>query len=291
MGGTRYSQSNRTFRAASAGYYTKLVDDIFEQNKKRQIHESMEPSKALIREARDSENHPHSVPIIIALDVTGSMDRIPHHMVRDGLPRLVSNVIERGIPDPQILFLAVGDAKCDSYPLQVGQFESGDEELDLWLTRTYLEGRGGGNGGESYSLAWYFASKHTVTDAWEKRNEKGFLFTIGDEPCHRTISAHEIKEIMGETIEASLSDVELLERAKQKYNVYHLHIMEGDRGEDSLRYWEDLLKENCIKVKDHTQIDKAIADIIVNNSKKHANQPQVIVDNTTVTSTAPKITL
>lgn len=147
MGSSVYNSELRSERAFSLGYHTKTTNEIFEQNKLRRIHESMEPKKALIRESRDSETHPNSVPIIIALDVTGSMGKIPHHLVKDGLPTLMSGIIQNGIPDPQVLFLAVGDVTCDHHPLQVGQFESGDEELDMWLTRTYLEGGGGGNDG------------------------------------------------------------------------------------------------------------------------------------------------
>lgn len=147
MGYTSYSTDSRSARAATRGYATKSANDIFEQNKERKIHESMDPKKAKLRESMDSEIHPLSVPIILGLDVTGSMLDVPVYLIREGLPKMMSNIIERGIKDPQVLFLAIGDAETDYFPLQVGQFESGDEELDLWLTRTYLEGHGGGNGG------------------------------------------------------------------------------------------------------------------------------------------------
>lgn len=86
MGWTSYNSGSRFERAFDSGFYTKSADDIFIQNKEGKIHESMEPSKALLREARDSEAHPNSLPIIIALDVTGSMRKIPHELVKDGLP-------------------------------------------------------------------------------------------------------------------------------------------------------------------------------------------------------------
>lgn len=71
MGGTSYSTENRSFRAASAGYFTSSPDEIFKQNKKKVIHESMNPVGVTIREARDSDVHPNSIPIILALDLTG----------------------------------------------------------------------------------------------------------------------------------------------------------------------------------------------------------------------------
>jgi hypothetical protein len=77
MGWTSYSSDSRSDRARSLGYFTKKANDIFVQNKERKIHESMMPSKALLREARDSEVHPNTLPIIVALDVTGSMRTIP----------------------------------------------------------------------------------------------------------------------------------------------------------------------------------------------------------------------
>ena len=80
------------------------------------------------------------------------------------------------------MFGAIGDHECDSCPLQVGQFESGDVELDMWLTRTFLEKGGGGNNGESYGLAWFMANNFIRTDAKDKRQQKGFVLTIGDEP-------------------------------------------------------------------------------------------------------------
>ena len=69
----------------------------------------------------------------------------------------MDKIIQSGIKDPQVLFLAIGDHECDTSPLQVGQFESSDELLEHWLTHVWLEGGGGGNRGESYALAWHFA--------------------------------------------------------------------------------------------------------------------------------------
>ncbi|STD12570.1 hypothetical protein [Chryseobacterium carnipullorum] len=40
----------------------------------------------------------------------------------------MGGIIQGGVPDPALLFLGIGDHECDAYSLQVGQFESGDEE-------------------------------------------------------------------------------------------------------------------------------------------------------------------
>jgi len=265
MGSSVYNTVLRSERAVHLGYTTASVNEIFTQNNLRTIHESMEPKKALIRESRDSETHPNSVPIIIALDVTGSMGKIPHQLVKDGLPTLMSGIIQNGIPDPQVLFLAVGDVTCDHHPLQVGQFESGDEELDMWLTRTYLEGGGGGNDGESYSLAWHYAANHTVTDAWEKRKQKGFLFTIGDEPIHSSFTKKYLNEIFGDDYQGNTKNEDLLEAAQMMYNVYHIHVAETSAGKRSLEFWKNLMGQHCISVESHTEIPKVIANIVSSN--------------------------
>lgn len=271
MGGSFYSTSLRAERAASMNYMSNSINDNFQQNKVRKIHESMDPTKAKLREARDSATHPNTVPIILAMDVTGSMGRIPQDLVQEGLPKMMGGIIQHGIPDPALLFLAVGDSQVDSYPLQVGQFESGDAELDMWLTRTYIESGGGGNAGESYHLAWYFAARHTDTDAFNKRGQKGFLFTIGDEPCLPSLSRSEVEKLMGDSLQAAISEKDLLKEAQEKWNVYHLHIMEGSAGTRSLGYWKELLGQNCIQVDHYKQVADVIRDIVVEHSPKQAS--------------------
>ena len=126
MGGTKYDINARSHRAIKAGYASKAANEIFKQNSKRMAHESMMPNGIAFREARDSEAHPNSIPIILGLDVTGSMGHIPHELIKEGLPKLMGGIIQGGIPDPALLFLGIGDHECDRFPLQVGQFESGD---------------------------------------------------------------------------------------------------------------------------------------------------------------------
>lgn len=261
MGGTRYDFSARDSRAKRDGYASKSANEIFSQNAKRMAHESMNPNGITFREARDSAVHPNSIPIILGLDVTGSMGHIPHELIKEGLPKLMGGIIQGGIPDPALLFLGIGDHECDNYPLQVGQFESGDEELDMWLTRTYIEGGGGGNGGESYLLAWYFAAFHTQTDAFEKRNQKGILFTVGDEPCLETLSASAIKEIMGAG-QLTYSKEELLAEAQKRYEVYHISVLHSAQAEGANIGWKKLLGQNCIAIRDHKEIPNVIKKII-----------------------------
>jgi len=274
MGGGTYSSTTRHERAVTSGYYSKPKEEIFKQ---REINNAMNPYGISIRESRDSVEHPNSLAIILALDVTGSMGSIPHHLVKDGLPDIMQGIMDKGIADPQLLFLAVGDHECgDRAPLQVGQFESSDELLDKWLTDVFLEGGGGSNAGESYLLAWYFAALHTSIDCLEKRGQKGFLFTIGDEPTLKSITSKRLASIMGDGQYETLSDGDLLAKAREKYNVYHLHITETASGgrphvQDG---WKQLMGDNVVMIHRYQQVTDTITKIVTAQADNNA-EPDV----------------
>jgi hypothetical protein len=280
MGGGSYSYHDREIRAKSEGYYEKPKEQIFKQ---RSLNNAMSPMGITVREARDSEEHPHSVPIILALDVTGSMGNIPHHLVKDGLPTIMSTIIQRGIPDPQLLFLAIGDHEHDMAPLQVGQFESSDALLDKWLTSVYLEGGGGPNAGESYFLAWYFAAHHTAIDSFEKRKQKGFLFTIGDEPTLKSIPKYTIQKIMGPgQYPDNIHALSVLEKARESYHVYHIHVKETYAGSRSefISGWRDIMKQDLVIVEHHSDIPKKIAEIVAEQAVVDVKQrAQDVISN------------
>ena len=265
MGSGVYCSTARSYRADLLGYATKSAHEIFTS---RAIQNAMNPNGVLLREARDSADHANSLPIIIALDVTGSMGTVPHHLVKSGLPTMMQKIIDAGIPDPQVLFLAVGDHECDQSPLQVGQFESSDALLDKWLTDVYLEGGGGSNAGESYLLPWFFADKYVETDNLDKRKQKGFLFTIGDEPTLKDLPKSAQKKIMGDGQYQDETAASLLEKAQKKFNVYHIHIRETHAGskQSTIDGWQQLIGENLIVAQSKDQVPGIIADIVSKNN-------------------------
>lgn len=198
---------------------TKKREEVFRQ---REVHPLMNPHGVSYRESRDSADHPHSVPIVFALDVTGSMGKIPDQLARKELPNFMQGLQTAGVADPQVMFLAFGDALCDRGPLQVGQFESTAEDIDRWLTWSWLEGGGGGNGGESYDLAMYFAARHTVTDAMERRGKRGYFFMTGDEPPFRSTSRSVVKSVIGDTIEDDIPLDQVIEELSCNYRPFFL---------------------------------------------------------------------
>ncbi|CAK8714402.1 von Willebrand factor type A domain-containing protein [Candidatus Electrothrix gigas] len=261
MGMGSYSLDDRAKRSEIKGYSSRSIREIFSQ---REVNRAMNPYGVTLRESRDSEEHPESVAIILGLDVTGSMGSIPHHLVQDGLPKIMGKIIQSGTKDPQLMFLAIGDHEYDQSPLQVGQFESSDRLLDKWLTNVYLEGGGGGNTGESYLLAWYFAAFHTAIDCFEKRKKKGFLFTIGDEPTLPDIPVKDLKAIMGNGQYEPSYATTLLDKARQSYHVYHLHIKQTYAGsmQETMDGWKQLLGDHLIILEDHKEVSTVLPQII-----------------------------
>jgi hypothetical protein len=266
MGYGNYSTSDNDVRATLLNYAHASREQIFTQ---KEISSDMSPMGIKFRESRDSDNHPESLPIILGLDVTGSMGYIPHQFIREGLPTLMGTLVEKsGISDIQLMLMGIGDHKVDRAPLQVAQFETSDELLDKWLKMIWLESGGGSNGGESYHLAWYFASQHTVSDAWDKRKQKGFLFTIGNELVHKTLSNFSLTKIMGvgEYNESGASY--WLEKAKEHYIVVHFHITSADSYlPDCQKEWKELLKENVFFISDYKTIPTLMTEYIINHYK------------------------
>jgi hypothetical protein len=262
MGGGEFCSESYATRAETSGYHTKHIHEIFTE---REINEGMSPHGLMIRESRDSDEHPNSLSIIFALDTTGSMGNVPAAMIRDGLPQIMGNIIQRGEKDPQVCFVGVGDHECDSAPLQVGQFESSDELLEKWLKVVYLEGGGGGNGGESYPLAWYFAAYHTSIDCWKKRKRKGFLFTVGDEPPLKSFPATTLKKLFGVGQYKDHTADELYAKASEMYHVFHIHTKEtlnGGRNPSTINGWKEMLGNNLIVVDHHKEIPAIVSRII-----------------------------
>lgn len=244
----------------------------------------MDPKDIKIRECLDSEAHPHTFPIKLAMDVTGSMLGIPQYLVQHGLPKIMGKITQKGIPDAALLFTAIGDHECDKYPLQVGQFESGDAELDMWLTRTYLEGGGGGNAGESYMLAWYFAAFHTKLDHFDKRGKKGLLVTLGDEPNLPNLPLHAIKGIMNNGRYKTFTSAELLLEAQKMYHVYHIHMMHNEAARSKSQYWKQIMGENCICIDNQEDV----ADTISNLALKHGSGSESVFKEPESSSTPPR---
>lgn len=241
MGGGRWdsdkwkSYSTATYGTADrASLRSRPVSSTFTASS---LDPSLDPSKVKdsvtgTREARDSDDNPRSTPIIIGSDVTGSMGHLAQEVLT-GMETVCTELYSRKpVTDPQILTAAIGDMFYDRAPLQVTQFEADIRIVDS-TRKLFVERGGGGNYGESYAAVWLFAGMQTSTDAWEKRGEKGFLFTIGDEPLLGSvnlpaapvaITPDQAKRFMGLDIQDNMTAEDCYALAARRWEIFHICV-------------------------------------------------------------------
>jgi len=155
----------------------------------------------------------------------------------------MKSLMDAGVADPQVLFMAFQDAAGPDGPLQVGQFESTAELMDQWLTWTWIVG-GGYSEFESYDLAMYFAAKHTRLDSFEKRGKKGYFFMSGDEPCYPSLLASFVTDVIGDALPADLPLANVVADLKKSYHPFFLIPDPGRAG--VAPFWKSHLGEAAI---------------------------------------------
>ncbi|MFC8453263.1 hypothetical protein [Kitasatospora sp. NPDC057223] len=223
-------------------------------------HPSLDPKGLTVRESRDSDEHPASLPIAVLFDVTGSMQSVPR-VLQTKLPELFGLLLRKGYTEhPQILFGAVGDATCDRVPLQLGQFES-DNRMDDDLGNILLEGGGGGQMTESYELAMYAMARHTALDSIDRRGRRGYLFLIGDEKPYGKVKAREVRDVLGDEITEDIPVTAILAELRRSYDVYFI-LPAGTAhagSTDVLGTWRKLLGQNVIELDDLDAVCETIA--------------------------------
>ena len=253
------------------------------------IFRSTKPSSSpaslvrIVREAFDNEDSPESTPVMIGFDVTASMGYLAGELATHSLNMAINYLLEnKPISCPQIMCCAIGDCKSDKYPLQVTQFES-DIRIIKQLISLCLEGGGGGNGGESYNLAWYFAARRTRTDCFRKRGKKGYLITIGDDDCHDRLTRAEIAKVFGDSVPYDISNEELVTEAGKMYNIFHICIDTGDPGCDRIfANWRELLpgRATVIDKRDISVLSELIYSLIAVSEGSTPNEALRTTDQT-----------
>ncbi len=224
-----------------------------------EVHPQMNPFRK-VRESRESDVHPAATAIAVIFDVTGSMGDVPR-VLQTKLGGLMHLLLEkRYVPDPQLLFGAVGDAHCDCVPLQIGQFESG-LEMDDDLGKIYLEGGGGGQVHESYELALYFMATHTAIDCFDRRRRRGYLFTIGDEKPYSKLRREHVRQHIGDVLKQDVPVEMVVAAVNQRYHHFHIvptHTAHGS-SPDVQERWRSLLGERVLLLDDEAAVCETIA--------------------------------
>ena len=189
----------------------------------RRLSESLNP-KNKIRECCNSSEHPNTVPVILALDVTGSMGSACAETA-SAISQIMGELYRR-FKDVEVMIMGVGDFECDESPLQVSQFES-DVRVAKQLDELYIEHGGGGNMYESYTAPWWFGLYRTKLDCFDKQGRKGVIITMGDEPLN-PILPESIVDYLGRNIEQRqkylFETIELFNEASKKFDIFHISV-------------------------------------------------------------------
>lgn len=250
------------------GFVTSSVSNQ-EMFKARDLDPALDP-KDVIRECCDSDDHPNTLPVILALDVTGSMGQAAVEVAKK-LNSIMTKLYEN-IKDVEFMIMGIGDLSCDYYPIQVSQFES-DIRIAEQLDKIYFEFGGGGNMYESYTAAWYFGLHHTKLDCWN-RGKRGIIITIGDERINPYLPMHGrrsgLVDALGDNLEKDVETPELFEETTKKFDIYHIHVNHGrNYDEENIeKSFKSILDEEHFKKANLDNITETIVNIIVGAAEK-----------------------
>lgn len=241
-------------------------------------------AKGKIRECLDSDEHPNSYPIILALDVTGSMGSAATEAGKK-LGEIMSSIYANdAITDPEFCVMAIGDLAYDYAPIQMSQFES-DVRIAEQLDKVYFEGGGGGNSYESYTMAWYMGLRHAKLDCWE-RNAKGLIITLGDEQINPYLPKNSIQNYAGDTIQADIETIDLYKEMCEKYEVYHISVNDirssyrWNNLQDAVdKSWINVIGEDHYRVSNLENLADTIISIITEHAVERVNNPFIINTN------------
>jgi hypothetical protein len=180
-------------------------------------------------------------PIVVAVDVTGSMSSWPAEIF-DRLP-LFYNTLSQYRPDLEVLFAAIGDVEADRWPLQASDFARG-YDLEQQLGAIYGEG-GGGDGPESYgAFAWWL--NHHVTTPNAKRP---FCIVFGDAPMHEKVSARTLGKLFGDSIGKDVDALAEWKKVTQGWSAWFLRRPTGGKDDEVDQQWTKALgKHKCIRM-------------------------------------------
>lgn len=286
MGGGSWTASSFAGYSRSKGYSVDTsssdtstwaftsTDSAQEMFKQRIVASELNPMN-IVRECCDSEEHPNTVPVILALDVTGSMGAAATETAKK--LNTVMTKLYNQIADVEFCVMGIGDLACDYGPIQMSQFES-DIRIAEQLDKVWFEFGGGGNMYESYTAAWYMGSRHTKLDCWN-RGKKGIIITMGDETLNPYLPKSALQRVTGDAIQADVETKNLYEEASQKFDIYHLNVVHR-------RYIMDGIEESFGKYLDGNHyrtvtldnIAEAIVDIIVNAAKDNTVMQSEVVE-------------
>jgi len=277
-----YADYTKSVRGMDLDDYVNTSFTAQEIYKSHRLAKALDP-KNITRECHDSAEHPESFPVILALDVTGSMGDASVRVAQKLNEIMTELYADETVKDIEFCIMGIGDLSYDEAPIQMSQFES-DIRIAEQLDQIYFEAGGGGNHYESYTAAWYMGVNHCDLHCW-KRGKKGLIITMGDElpnpylPKESTYrySAGGLAGVTGDNLQGDVETKELLEETLKKFDVYHIAV--DDRATSYQRYktydidekWTELLG-------DHYSVANlnSLANVITSIVKEHASSAPVM---------------
>ncbi len=243
---------------------------------KRQLDKSLDPREFTVRECVNSDEHPNTIPVILALDVTGSMGSACKETA-EALGVIITDLYKK-YKDIEFCVMGIGDLAYDDAPIQMSQFES-DVRIAEALDKIYMEHGGGGNKYESYTAAWYMGLYRTKLDCFDKQGRKGIIITMGDETLNPYLPVTELNNVINGTEQANIETSELYKEVCKKFDVYHIDIEHGYKSEE----WSNDIRKSFEKyLGDHFKtssvngLSSTIVDCISNSVDNTVNDSSEI---------------
>jgi len=226
----RYSSKGAAKREAGAARARVHGPRTYE-GKNRPNEKIIDPRKHVRTESTN--------PLIIAIDVTGSMANWPFEIF-DRLP-LLYNTLSQYRDDLEICFAAIGDAACDQWPLQVTTFAS-SFDLEQLLSSLYGEG-GGGDAPESYGLFAHWVNTHVAIPDLE---EEPFLIVFGDVTMHPKTPKSQVAHYLGDKVSRDVDAIKAWNQVCSNWNPWFLRRPTGKPGDKVDIQWGKAIGEQKI---------------------------------------------
>ena len=223
-GGTDdWKKGGYDYDGAKRGYYDKIAADAAKKGPRTYTRSRMGEMKLVDPRGKEISSESKN-PIIVGVDVTGSMADWPGEIF-DRLP-LIYQTLAQYRDDVELSFGAIGDATCDSYPLQVNAFGKG-LSLEEHVKALACEGGGGGQISESYELYGYFLREHCKTP----NATSPFLFLFGDEKFYPHVDPDQVKHYIGDSIQGRVDASQVWHALQLRFSLYLLHKPYGHGGD------------------------------------------------------------
>jgi hypothetical protein len=244
-GAYAYAPAPAASARADAAERAKAAGPRTYQGKTGPNEKIIDPKKHIRSESKN--------PIVIAVDVTGSMASWPAEIF-DRLP-LLYNTLSQYRPDVEICFAAIGDAAVDRWPLQVTTF-AGGFDLEQLLGSLYGEGAGG-DAPESYGLFAHWVNTHVEVPNAE---ETPFLIVFGDVTMHKSIPAPQIKHYLGDSAIFNVDALDSWQKVSKSWNTWFLRRPTGKPGDHVDHQWAEAIgAQKIIRIEDEQRaVDYAL---------------------------------